>query len=1033
MHYWRPGMLLFFLLLLWAFAWCQPATPAATSQKYIFRHLDNNDGLLSNEVHTLAQDKWGYVWIGTGKGLQRYDGLRLLNFPDTTANNEQGPAIRNFFCDTAGQQILYNLSPNSTRQWLFLNKQPAELTAIQAFDTTRARTYQDGSLHWKVQDYMLLNSNSGSSLQQGLCLVKHPGNPEPSFAFFIYNRQLQQLWVMNYRDTVLLFDEQHRSRIRPGNNALLQLATGNTSFIRQLFLDSHGNIWLLAWSELLYRYHTATNTLRRYSLTDMQKRAGIHHLPPTWVSGLLEDNHGHIWISTAGAGLLSYDAQRDDFDLLLQEPGNDLSLRYNYELTAIFQDREENIWVASDKGINIFNPYRQYFQSLGNPLPDKGLLPGNEIMDIQARPDGQWLVATWGSGIFLYDQHLNIKHHLAFGNSMDKNRVWCFQDDDAGNTWAGSQHGILHLLDSKGNLLQTSQSPVFERSTIRCMQKDPAGNLLFGLQNGKIITWDHRQQRFIPFATPPVEFPLSPVMTIRVIDSAVWAGTVKGLARFDTQQHRFTKLYQPAFPRPVSCNSLLSWNDSLLLAGFENEGLYFFNYRTGVFKKINFDYNRSLWSCNALTKDTLGNIWFTTEYDVCQYNTATKAFKAWHPEKGLLASSFSEPGKLLPLPSGNWLTWTHTELVQFSGTDIPNTLQTTKTPVITGVSVFDEPVFIDSLLYLHLPLQLPYNRNFIRIEYSAMQFSGVAGTAYYYRLSEVDKDWVAAAEKGYANYTNLAPGKYRFEVRTAGSPGIASFDIVIMAPFWQTLWFRIACGILLAGIVWAIVYGRFRQLRSEATLKERMANMEMMALRAQMNPHFIFNCLNGIDALILNDEKYQATIYLNKFAMLIRNILDSSRLHAVPFRKDLETLRLYIELEQWRHEHRFTAETNIDDNIAGADYKVPPLVVQPYVENAILHGLRNRTDGKGKLTINICRQNNWLVYTIEDNGVGRAAAMRTNKQRPSHGMEINLGRLTLFNQEEASPVFVTDLEGNGQTGTRVEIHLKIPHAESNHY
>ncbi len=156
--------------------------------------------------------------------------------------------------------------------------------------------------------------------------------------------------------------------------------------------------------------------------------------------------------------------------------------------------------------------------------------------------------------------------------------------------------------------------------------------------------------------------------------------------------------------------------------------------------------------------------------------------------------------------------------------------------------------------------------------------------------------------------------------------------------------------------------------------------------------------------------------------MLIRNILDSSRQHTVSFRKDVETLRLYIELEQWRHEHRFTAEINMDDSIAGADHKVPPLVVQPYVENAILHGLRNRMDGKGKLRIDIYRQGNRLVYIIEDNGVGRAATMRSDKQHPSHGMEINLGRLTLFNQEEASPVLVTDLTENGETGTRVEVH-----------
>lgn|GEM_PF-427123 len=1047
---WRPGLLLFYLLLLRTFAWCQSTTPPATSPKYIFRHLDNHDGLLSNVIHSLAQDKRGYIWIGTDKGLQRYDGVRLLHFADTTATNGQGPAIKNFFCDTTSQRIVYNLSSGSAREWPFLNKQPGGLLAAQVCDTTRARTYLDGGARWLVQEYMVFNRSDKDTLRQGLCLLKTPDSARPSFAFFMYDKRLQQLWVTNNLDALLLFDDRQQIRQHAQGHALLELIARNSSFIRQVYLDRHGNIWLLTWADLIYRYHTTTNTLRSYSMTGLQRRAGIRHLPPTWASSLLEDNHDHIWIATAGAGLLSYDAQRDDFDLLLQEPGNELSLRYNYELSALFQDREENIWIGSDRGINIFNPYRQYFRSLGNPLPGNGLLAGNEIMDVQVRPDGQWLVATWGSGIFLCDSLLNVKRHLVFGNSMDKNRAWCFQDDDAGNTWVGGQHGFLHLLDGKGNLLQTSRPDVFELSTIRCIQKDRAGNLLFGLHNGKIISWDRKQQEAFRKSGNPSEvrknvpiaigtevrktlFPLSPVITMQIIDSIVWAGTAKGLAKFDIRQHCFTALYQPAFPRPASCYSLLPWNDSLLLAGFENEGLYFFHLHTGAFTKINFDYDRPLWSCNALRKDAAGNIWFTTEYDICQYNPSTKAFKAWHPEKGLLSSTFFESGRLLPLPSGDWLGWTHTELVRFSGAGTQDNRRTARAPVITGLSVFDEPVFIDSLLYLHHPLRLPYNRNFIRIEYSALQFWGVAGTTYYYRLSGVDPGWVAASEKGYAGYTNLAPGTYRFEVRMGESPATASLDIIIMAPFWQTLWFRIGGVILLAGVIGTVVYARFGRLRSEAALKERMANTEMMALRAQMNPHFIFNCLNGIDALILNDEKYQATIYLNKFAMLIRNILDSSRQHTVSFRKDVETLRLYIELEQWRHEHRFTAEINVDESIAGADYKVPPLVVQPYVENAILHGLRSRMDGKGKLRIDICRQDNRLVYIIEDNGVGRAATMRSDKQHPSHGMEINLGRLTLFNEEEASPVLVTDLTENGETGTRVEVHLKIPNAESNHH
>ncbi|MEO6638688.1 MAG: two-component regulator propeller domain-containing protein, partial [Ginsengibacter sp.] len=141
------------------------------------------------------------------------------------------------------------------------------------------------------------------------------------------------------------------------------------------------------------------------------------------------------------------------------------------------------------------------------------------------------------------------------------------------------------------------------------------------------------------------------------------------------------------------------------------------------------------------------------------------------------------------------------------------------------------------------------------------------------------------------------------------------------------------------------------------SMNEQLSKARLEALRSQMNPHFIFNCINSIDALIQSNDKYNATLYLNKFAKLIRGILDSSKQNTVSLSTDLETLKLYIELEQFRHEDKFVAEIQAADELLQDDYKVPPLIIQPFVENAILHGLRYRHDNKGKLSISVNRQN----------------------------------------------------------------------------
>jgi two-component system LytT family sensor kinase len=211
------------------------------------------------------------------------------------------------------------------------------------------------------------------------------------------------------------------------------------------------------------------------------------------------------------------------------------------------------------------------------------------------------------------------------------------------------------------------------------------------------------------------------------------------------------------------------------------------------------------------------------------------------------------------------------------------------------------------------------------------------------------------------------------------------------------------------------------------SMNEQLSKAKLEALRSQMNPHFIFNCINSIDALIQSNDKYHATVYLNKFAKLIRDILDSSKQNTVTLSKDLDTLKLYIELEQLRHENKFTAEINAADGLLQEDYKVPPLIIQPFVENAILHGIRYRTDNNGILSVSVTRQGDYLKYVIKDNGVGRSATnSRIQKDKTSYGIDMSNDRVKLFNSEEKASVQIIDLLDNEKPiGTKVEVLLKI--------
>ena len=210
------------------------------------------------------------------------------------------------------------------------------------------------------------------------------------------------------------------------------------------------------------------------------------------------------------------------------------------------------------------------------------------------------------------------------------------------------------------------------------------------------------------------------------------------------------------------------------------------------------------------------------------------------------------------------------------------------------------------------------------------------------------------------------------------------------------------------------------------SMNEQLSKARLEALRSQMNPHFIFNCINSIDGLIQSDDKYHATVYLNKFAKLIRNILDSSKKDTVSISKDLETLKLYIDLEKFRNENKFTTQIEADEELLQDDYQIPPLIIQPFVENAIQHGLRNRYGNGGKLWVRALKKGAFLEYTIEDNGVGRNYMVNQLKEYSSYGIGMSTDRVKLFNQESHASVQITDLFKNDvPSGTKVQILLKI--------
>jgi LytS/YehU family sensor histidine kinase len=267
---------------------------------------------------------------------------------------------------------------------------------------------------------------------------------------------------------------------------------------------------------------------------------------------------------------------------------------------------------------------------------------------------------------------------------------------------------------------------------------------------------------------------------------------------------------------------------------------------------------------------------------------------------------------------------------------------------------------------------------------------------------------------------------------------ILSVPVIIATAWWTTAWFYALLGIIVLSFSWWLYKRRIRQVKTReyvrSEFEKKLANVEMSALRAQMNPHFLFNSLNSIDSYIIRNESKKASEYLNNFARLIRLILQNSRSNYISLRDELETLELYLQMETLRFKGKFEYELVVPKDLDTSAIDIPPMLIQPYVENAIWHGLMHQqVPGGGKVKVSIQEKEGMLLCIVEDNGIGRKKAMELKAKksgiaRRSMGMIITQDRMEIINKlyDTQTAVQVTDLEDDKGNAAGTRVVLTIP-------
>lgn len=349
------------------------------------------------------------------------------------------------------------------------------------------------------------------------------------------------------------------------------------------------------------------------------------------------------------------------------------------------------------------------------------------------------------------------------------------------------------------------------------------------------------------------------------------------------------------------------------------------------------------------------------------------------------------------------------------------------TTVLTELRINHQPAILQK------EYNLEYHENYFNLAFDGINYNREP-TEYRYKLAGLDSAWTLA-EYQQVQYTNLDPGDYHFEVQARATKGMGywsepvAVDFEIAKPYWETWWFRISLILLITLLVTSFVMYRVRRVVAKGQIELEMSQLELRALKAQINPHFIFNAMSSATYYLTKNQPEDARRYLVKFSRLIRSVLENSDKSAVLLEEELDMIQQYVALESEKFEGGgIDFQVSMMDDQLG-ETEIPSALFQPYIENAIWHGLRPK-EGRRVIKLNCYQEQEVLYIEIEDNGVGREAAKKVKKEdghRRSFGMMIASRRIELLNNRKMASVKLEDLydEKGVAAGTKVRFGIPV--------
>ncbi len=819
------GGAVFILAILFPQA-CSAQTPGISGINVVIKRISTEQGLSSSMIWAITQDTRGFVWIGTDKGLNKFDGknFKTYTFDPHDSSSLSDPQIWSLFADSSGilwvgtQNGLNRFDPATLKFSRYFNdpKNDSSLSnnEVRSIYRDRAGVLWVGT----ARGLNRFHEQTGAWTRY-LPAPNDSSHPGDNFIDVMLEDHQGSFWIGTgvYNSTgggLYRFDRKSERCRRWGPIASTQNPNGG--WVTSILEDRSGDLWVSYDADGVEMLDRSSDCFRQVAL----HWKGTTNQFPRFIKTVCEDSTGAIWIATWGSGLYRYSRPTGTLIQYTVDVSNPGSLS-NPAINTLYVDRAGLLWVGTYGGLNTVatKPFFPRY-SVGDSIRF-----GSRVDGLLADRHGNLWVDAIGIGLWRYDIRTQRSTHVSPNAILDH-----ISEDSEGTVWIGTGDDQLYRYEPERDLLTyVATVPVVagKRERVAAVLHDTRGSLWVGTYEGSLYnipkSWKNVSV-YVHNSLDPKSITAGWVYSIVEDRSgSIWVGTEEGLNRFDRETQSFIRFAHDdrdttSLSDDHACR-IFEDRSGTLWIGTVN-GLNRFNRATSNFSRFFADQpqNRSV---GRILEDDKGCLWYASGQGISMFNPADGSFTSYDQSDGLERVELQRMS-CAKLASGEMLFGITNGIVVFHPESV-QPLRYVPPVIIAGIKKFNQPIKLTTASEILREVTFQPGENVFSIEYAALSYDMPQYNQYAYKLEGFDRDWVYCGNRQEATYTNLDPGAYTFRVKGSNHDGIwneagVSLNVIIVPPWWKTTW----AYILYILAITSIVYGMYRYRIDQMRLKHQV-------------------------------------------------------------------------------------------------------------------------------------------------------------------------------------------------------------------